>query len=117
VEYLGKDSAGNIPTSQDVIEMFSLRWWHRVWVLQEIAVAKRGIVLCGNQSCTWDELISNADIFKSIRAAGQEIPFPAVFKFGLRSIGSKNSKIRAGNLEIATEAPKVRVVLFVNCCD
>lgn len=32
-------------------------WWSRVWIVQEVAVAKHLIVLCGNHAVSWDHLI------------------------------------------------------------
>ncbi|KAN0096027.1 HET domain containing protein [Hyaloscypha variabilis] len=33
-------------------------WWSRVWVIQEIAVAQRGLLLCGDKAITWREFIN-----------------------------------------------------------
>ncbi|KAF5532871.1 het-domain-containing protein [Fusarium napiforme] len=33
-------------------ELLSRKWFKRVWVLQEIALAKTAIILCGSSSCT-----------------------------------------------------------------
>jgi Heterokaryon incompatibility protein (HET) len=35
-------------------------WFHRVWVIQEIAMSKRAIVVCGEQILPWDRLASLA---------------------------------------------------------
>jgi hypothetical protein len=38
--------------------MLHRRWFHRVWVIQEVAVAKDVIVICGSRKAPWERLIS-----------------------------------------------------------
>lgn len=34
--------------------LFERTWFHRVWVLQEITLAREAIVICGNREVNWD---------------------------------------------------------------
>lgn len=48
-------------------------WWKRVWIIQEVAVAKKVLVLCGKKSIKWEELMGNLIIFdNTLRALGPE---------------------------------------------
>ncbi|KAH7325599.1 heterokaryon incompatibility protein-domain-containing protein [Stachybotrys elegans] len=38
------------------LELFRSPWWKRTWVLQELALAKRVLFLCGQDSFTFDQL-------------------------------------------------------------
>jgi hypothetical protein len=41
-------------------------WWNRVWVLQEVAVAKNDpLLICGMRSALWSDFIAVAEIFQS----------------------------------------------------
>ena len=112
VQYLGEDSPGQIPTSQDIIDLFSHRWWHRVWVLQEIAAAKRATVVCGAMSCSWEDFMSNAKTFRNIRAGGNNIPYPAVFSFGLRCLVESHVHPPGNHNEHSLQTPKVRKIHY-----
>ncbi|KAH8900858.1 hypothetical protein GQ53DRAFT_740703 [Thozetella sp. PMI_491] len=39
-----------------LIRMFENRWFSRAWVIQEVTLAAKVIVLCGNWANSWDEL-------------------------------------------------------------
>lgn len=41
-----------------IAAFFSRSWFHRVWVFQEVALAKNAIILCGKSSLPWQDLIS-----------------------------------------------------------
>lgn len=37
-------------------KFFSRRWFHRLWVLQEVGLANRATVHCGTRKCSWELL-------------------------------------------------------------
>ncbi|KAI0172455.1 HET-domain-containing protein [Hypoxylon sp. FL1284] len=45
---------------QDVARLFDRSYWRRVWVRQEVALAKGIVVLCGDRMMSWDALIEAA---------------------------------------------------------
>ena len=40
--------------------LFWRPWFSRVWVIQEITVARRASILCGPSRCSWDDLVETA---------------------------------------------------------
>ena len=38
-------------------------WWKWIWVIQEVAAAKKVLVLCGKKSIKWETLTSNLALF------------------------------------------------------
>jgi hypothetical protein len=43
----------NYPPPRLVKKFFSRRWFHRVWVIQEVGLARKATVLCGPESLDW----------------------------------------------------------------
>lgn len=37
--------------------LFARPWWFRVWVLQEVAVSRSAVLVCGSDQCEWDLFI------------------------------------------------------------
>jgi hypothetical protein len=85
VEYLSSDSPGVVPSTYDVLNLFQSRWFHRVWILQEVAVAKAAIIVCGPEICYWRDLVSYGTVFS--RMAEQSITLPAVLSFDIKRYG------------------------------
>jgi hypothetical protein len=56
VIHLFKD-ATLTPAFISLAHLFARDFWNRIWVVQEIAVASRCMVHCGQDSVTWDELL------------------------------------------------------------
>lgn len=48
-----------------VAKLFDREWFRRVWVRQEVAVAKEIMVMCGKERIKWDTLILACDILTS----------------------------------------------------
>lgn len=48
----------HVKYSDIISKFFSRSWFHRVWVLQEVALAKNALILCGSASLPWSTLIS-----------------------------------------------------------
>ncbi|KAF3810334.1 hypothetical protein GCG54_00000379 [Colletotrichum gloeosporioides] len=74
------------PSNEVIQRFFGRRWFTRVWVIQEIKVARAAIVICGEKSVTWDafeqvptHLLGNAGSFVSRRfftASSWQLPYP-----------------------------------------
>jgi hypothetical protein len=43
------------PLSQGFDDVQNRRWWKRIWVLQEVVVAKSAIVICGEKSIKYSD--------------------------------------------------------------
>ncbi len=50
-------------------------WWTRVWVIQEVAVSDKVVVLCGEHSIGWDHLMFNLlEFYHVLRSLGMDAP-------------------------------------------
>ncbi|KAM6504676.1 hypothetical protein FSOLCH5_015179 [Fusarium solani] len=58
VDYMSNDTGGQLPQATDFISLFRSRWFHRVWVLQEVAVVKSILVI----DFKADDTVFRADI-------------------------------------------------------
>ncbi|KAK3312156.1 heterokaryon incompatibility protein-domain-containing protein [Apodospora peruviana] len=45
------------PDTKVIKQFFERPWFHRVWVLQEVAFAKQAIVICGKQEVEWTSFL------------------------------------------------------------
>ena len=41
------------PVWKSVIDLYRRTWFTRIWVIQELSVARSAVVYCGQQSCPW----------------------------------------------------------------
>ncbi|KAL2670057.1 hypothetical protein Neosp_014938 [[Neocosmospora] mangrovei] len=58
----------------EIRELLNRPWWERVWIMQEAIVAKKIVIMCGDQTATWDRI--EVAIKNSIwRAPGPEDDF------------------------------------------
>jgi hypothetical protein len=39
-------------------------WWRRVWIIQEVALARKTAVMCGNHSVVWEDLRECLQVFE-----------------------------------------------------
>jgi hypothetical protein len=86
VEYITEDKGGDIPALLDFLPLFRTRWFHRVWVLQEIAVAKTAMLVLGERSLHWECLVASAKLFlRLVEEQRQYIPLPPVLAYGFHS--------------------------------
>jgi hypothetical protein len=86
VEYITEDRGGHLPALLDFLPLFRTRWFHRVWVLQEIAVARSAVLVLEKLSLDWEELVASARVFlRLVNEQRQYIPLPPVLAFGLHS--------------------------------
>jgi hypothetical protein len=56
-------------------KLFARPWWERVWVRQEVAVAKEATVHCGSESCSFHALTLTLNILNKI---DEELGFTAI---------------------------------------
>jgi len=84
LEYMTNDVGGQLPRTTDFISLFRCRWFHRVWVLQEVAVAKSILVRYGNHQLIWEVLLQQGNLFTDIMAS-KRIPLmlPPVVSYAL----------------------------------
>lgn len=89
LEYMAKDCGGSIPDITDFISFFQQRWFHRVWVLQEIAAAKTLTMIYGPTTLSWDYIIGQVRLFQHIMKdqAEAQLPLPPVMSYALGLYG------------------------------
>jgi hypothetical protein len=90
IEILEHESQGLSPLITDDIskkdiqcvqELVARPWFHRVWVLQEIASARSAVVLCGEHPTAWNQTFHrNMDSWLGYHP--DLSPFPHVMNFG-----------------------------------
>lgn len=42
--------------------LFARSWWHRIWVIQEVAMSKKATVHCGSRSIEWQQVVKSVDL-------------------------------------------------------
>ncbi|RYP23808.1 hypothetical protein DL765_000885 [Monosporascus sp. GIB2] len=85
VDYMSNDTGGQLPQVLDFISLFQCRWFHRVWVLQEVAVAKSVLVVYGAKQMSWADFIEHCNLFLRLMAARNfPLMLPPVISYGLR---------------------------------
>ncbi|CAG8956330.1 hypothetical protein HYFRA_00003710 [Hymenoscyphus fraxineus] len=47
---------GRVDGLKSLVHLFRRQYWWRIWVIQEIALAKKATVYCGAESIPWEEL-------------------------------------------------------------
>ncbi|KAF1829885.1 HET-domain-containing protein [Decorospora gaudefroyi] len=87
VEYMGDDTAGDLPAVSDFLLLFQSRWFHRVWILQEIAVARDVLVIYGDKRMSWKDLVELSKLYLRMMAA-HDLPLvlPPVIHYGLEQM-------------------------------
>lgn len=90
MEYITNHTAGPLPRVWDFVSLFQSRWFHRVWVLQEVAVAKNILVIYGEHQMSWESLLEYSNLFLLLMAA-RNYPFvlPPVVSLGLQQTTTK----------------------------
>ncbi|RSL60770.1 hypothetical protein CEP54_006571 [Fusarium duplospermum] len=103
VDYMSNDTGGQLPQVTDFITLFRSRWFHRVWVLQEVAVAKSILVMYGMKQMSWVDLITHGNLFLRLMAARNlSLVLPPVISYGLRQTeaGARRLKGRSDLLSL-----------------
>jgi len=87
---MAADQGGELPDTSDFLLLFQSRWFHRVWVLQEIAVAKTLLLACGPTTIKWDDFAIYIKLFQSlVRESIPRILLPPVLSFGMELLELK----------------------------
>ena len=48
------DFGGSNSLGMDILALLKRDWWSRVWIVQEITLAREAVVVCGKHSTPWD---------------------------------------------------------------
>ncbi|UPK97210.1 hypothetical protein LCI18_008145 [Fusarium solani-melongenae] len=95
VDYMSNDTGGQLPQVTDFISLFRSRWFHRVWVLQEVAVAKSILVMYGMKQMSWVDLIRHGNLFLRLMAARNlSLVLPPVISYGLRQTEAGDRRLK-----------------------
>lgn len=95
VDYMSNDTGGKLPQVTDFISLFRSRWFHRVWVLQEVAAAKSILVMYGMKQMSWVDLIRHGNLFLRLMAARNlSLVLPPVISYGLRQTEAGDRRLR-----------------------
>ncbi|KAK6193662.1 hypothetical protein LQW54_012245 [Pestalotiopsis sp. IQ-011] len=86
-------------------EMLSSRYFTRLWVLQEVALARKAILMCGEQSFPWNLVRENA------KCAGSGY-LPPVFHFDHNAYSNPNQVINLLGLAKSCHAADPRDKVF-----
>lgn len=76
------DTAPPIPPTNTIMAFLNRRWFTRVWVMQEVQLAKEATVVCGEKEVTWDAFRLLGDRFNN---RSREDPLP----YTVRSLVSR----------------------------
>lgn len=95
MDYISNDTAGQLPRALDFISLFRSRWFHRVWVLQEVAVAKSILVIYGVKQMSWEDLIEHSNFFFRLMAARNfPLVLPPAISYGLQQTTMGNRRLQ-----------------------
>jgi hypothetical protein len=99
LEYMAVDQAGELPDSSDFILLFQSRWFNRVWVLQEIAVAESLLLTCGPTTVTWNDFAIYVKLFqKLVQESVPRVSLPPVLHYGMQILQLKDKQLTAVGL-------------------
>ncbi|RYO98665.1 hypothetical protein DL764_007024 [Monosporascus ibericus] len=95
VDYMSNDTSGQLPRVLDFTSLFQSRWFHRVWVLQEVAVAKSVLVIYGANQMSWVDFIEHVNLFLRLMAAHNfRLVLPPVISYGLRQTTMEDRRLQ-----------------------
>jgi len=57
----------------EVKELLDRSWWHRAWVIQEAVVARKLVLMCGEEKMPWENVTKTIGRYKTF--ASQELVF------------------------------------------
>lgn len=40
----------------ELAQLLDRQWWRRVWIVQELVLAKNAVIMCGPDEVTWDAI-------------------------------------------------------------
>ncbi|KAL6711536.1 hypothetical protein ACN47E_004470 [Coniothyrium glycines] len=95
VDYISNDSDGQIPRVFEILNLLQCRWFHRVWVLQEVAVSKSAIVVYNDKQMSWEDLLKHSELYLRLMATRDHpVVLPPVVSFALRSATTNDPRSR-----------------------
>jgi hypothetical protein len=94
VDYISDDVSGHLPKAFDFMSLFRNRWFQRVWIIQEVAVAKDVLVVYGGKRMSWDDLIVHSHLFLRIMAKHSlPLVLPPVMSYGLQQTATDSCQL------------------------
>jgi hypothetical protein len=51
---------GNKPLWHSIASLFSRSYWNRLWIVQEVTLSRKGLIICGPYSSDWDHFCKAA---------------------------------------------------------
>lgn len=55
---------GSVEGLKSLVSLFRRQYWWRIWVIQEVAVARKAVVYCGSESISWEDLDRVCEVLK-----------------------------------------------------
>jgi hypothetical protein len=99
VDYVSDDVAGLLPEASDFTSLFRNRWFHRVWIIQEVAIAKDVLLVYGGKRMSWNDLIVHSSLFLRMMAEHSlPLVLPPVMSYGLQQTATgsgRSEKVRS----------------------
>jgi hypothetical protein len=71
-------------------------WFYRIWTLQEIVLARKAVVICGEQSISWDSLALLADLIAEGDASAGFTEYPGDSFQRVRVVSALRSFLKIG---------------------
>ncbi|KAM0812034.1 putative Heterokaryon incompatibility domain-containing protein [Seiridium cardinale] len=85
-----------LPTYQKLSQLVKRRYFTRLWILQEVALARRALVVWGSQVLLWDRCV---EICK-----GERLELPPVMRFDRRLYSEPNQLLHLLDLALGCQA-------------
>ncbi|KAK9794764.1 putative Heterokaryon incompatibility domain-containing protein [Seiridium cardinale] len=85
-----------LPTYQELSQLVERRYFTRLWILQEVALARRALVVWGSQVLLWDRCV---EICK-----GERLELPPVMRFDRRLYSEPNQLLHLLDLALDCQA-------------
>ncbi|KAK5655801.1 hypothetical protein OQA88_5339 [Cercophora sp. LCS_1] len=100
-EYATDDRGGDLPSVLDFISLLRRRWFYRVWVLQEVAVAKSVVVVYGDRRMSWEDMMKHCALFSEL-VKSRRIPcaYPPLLSYGMRNASRNKLGYIQENLDL-----------------
>jgi hypothetical protein len=95
--------AGGVPI-EDIFNLYDNNWASRIWTIQELALATKPIVMCGDSTVTWDRFFEFAKMMLPMIAhfsRNMEViddGMTSLSRWGSRNIGQSLAKIQRTTL-------------------
>ncbi|KAL8774771.1 MAG: hypothetical protein Q9209_000710 [Squamulea sp. 1 TL-2023] len=64
-----KDGRETAPHWKALVSLIMRQWFSRRWIIQEIALAKEGLIYCGSKTLSWREFSDAVSLFVEIETA------------------------------------------------